>query len=172
MLCACNQVSAGEYDRRSRAILWQGKGSGRTAMDLVPCSWRIGLALALLSTGGISPGQAAQPFLRCEFMAGGEAQTRDFHPTLDPYRVQAISFDENFRFKAVVAGGERAIEYIALYTYYIGMRGPVLLHEAKFVAPVLPGSDGAPRPTGAHYLYSPILEREFRYACALHGANR
>jgi hypothetical protein len=105
----------------------------------------------------------AKPLLRCTIDQGGSTQILEFGPENEPYTAKAIDINNQFRFKAVVVGDVRQIEYIKIYTYDFPKRQPVLLHEAKYLAPVA----GSMSLTGVNYVYSPRLERELRYECAL-----
>lgn len=90
-----------------------------------------------------------------------------FEPVSDPYVVKAIDINERFRFKAVVVGNEKKVDYIKLYAYYLSAGQAVLLHEVKYLLPV-PQSNAVPDAlTGQNYVYSPELGREMRYGCAL-----
>jgi hypothetical protein len=105
----------------------------------------------------------ATPLLLCTVDQGGTSQVLEFVPESSPYTAKAFDINGQFRFKAVVVGDARQIEYIKIYTYDFPRRQPVLLHEVKYMAPV-PGSASL---TGVNYVYSPRLERELRYECAL-----
>ena len=130
---------------------------------LAPAAVFLGfLAGALFSTMA-----SAAPRLRCQLNQGDTAQVLDFMPVLNPYDVKAVDLNGRFRFKAVVVGDERKIDYIKLYTYYQSKRQAVLLHEAKYLAPVVDPGAGSATLTGTNTLYSPDLGREFQYACAL-----
>jgi hypothetical protein len=134
-------------------------------------SLRPALSAGLLAGVLIAPAAFASPLLRCQIDQGGSTQVLEFAPVSDPYSVKAIDINGRFRFKAVVIGDERHIEYIKLYTYSQTRRQPVLLHVAKYLAPVaLPVALPSPAPaalTGLNYVYSPQLERELQYGCAL-----
>jgi hypothetical protein len=106
---------------------------------------------------------AAAPLLRCKIDQGGSTQVLEFSPESSPYTAKAIDINGRFRFKAVVVGDVRQIEYIKLYTYDFPKRQPVLLHEAKYLAPVASPASL----TGVNYVYSPRLERELQYECTL-----
>jgi hypothetical protein len=125
---------------------------------------------------------AASPFLRCEVTQDGMTYTEDFLPSADPYSVQAKDINGQFQFKAVVLGTE-SLESIKIYTYYRHQHQVVLLHEARYLPPFNqnirnnehnnPGGENNPDPapyaalTGVNYLYSPEVEQELRYGCAL-----
>lgn len=127
---------------------------------------RVALMLGLLAAG-VPAAATAAPRLRCHIDQGGTSQVVDFSPVADPYAVQAIEINGRFRFKAVVIGDERQVQYVNLYTYFQTERRLILLHEVKYVAPEV-RSDPAPDAlTGRHFLYSPGREREFQFACAL-----
>jgi len=106
---------------------------------------------------------ASATSFRCTLEMNGTPFSFDFAPQADPYTVKAVDIGEHFRFKAVVIGDAQRIEYIKTYAYYRTPRQPVLLHSASYIAPQ-PGFV-----TGTHYLYSPRLERELKYTCALQG---
>ena len=105
----------------------------------------------------------AKPQLRCTIDQGGSTQVLEFGPESEPYTAKAIDINNQFRFKAVVVGDARQIEYIKIYTYDFPRRQPVLLHEAKYMAPVASSMSL----TGVNFVYSPRLERELRYECVL-----
>ena len=114
---------------------------------------------------------SASPLLRCQVTYAGATRVLEFAPVADPYRVEAVDIDGRFRFKAVVIGDEQRVDYVSLYSYYEAERQAVLLHQAKYLAPVVrasSASNAAPGAlTGQNHLYAPGLERELQYACAL-----
>ena len=114
---------------------------------------------------------SASPLLRCQVTYAGATRVLEFAPVADPYRVEAVDIDGRFRFKAVVIGDERRVDYVSLYSYYEAERQSVLLHQAKHLAPVARASSASnPAPgalTGQNHVYSPGLERELQYACVL-----
>lgn len=133
-----------------------------------PTSHARSVAAFALVVGGVLPAIAsAAPRLRCRLDQGGESQVVEVAPVRDPYRVRSVDVRGHFRFKAVVVGDEQHVEYVKLYTYYTAERQPALLHEVRFDAPVAEAAPGPAALTGVHRVYSPILEREFRFGCAL-----
>jgi hypothetical protein len=110
---------------------------------------------------------SATPLLRCKIDQGGSTQVLEFVPETSPYTAKAIDINGRFRFKAVVVGDARQIEYVKLYTYDFPKRQPVLLHEAKYLAPVAHPVSKPASLTGVNYVYSPRLERELQYECSL-----
>ena len=128
---------------------------------------RFALSVGILASGLIALTASAAPLLRCQIDQGGKTQLLEFAPVSDPYTVKAIDINGRFRFKAVVIGDERHIEYIKLYTYSQARRQPVLLHEAKYMAPVASSGTAPMTLTGMNYVYSPQLEREIQYQCSL-----
>lgn len=126
-----------------------------------------GVLLMLVGSILFPAGVSAEPRLRCQVIQGGNVRALEFAPVKDPYNVEAIDIGRSFRFKAVVIGDVRRIDYIKIYTYYQSSRQSVLLHVAKYL---MPSSEVAPSPdalTGVNYLYSPVLGRELQYGCAL-----
>jgi hypothetical protein len=112
----------------------------------------------------------AAPLLRCHLSYGGATQTLEAVPGSDPYGVEAMDISGRFRFKAVVIGDERHIDYIKLYAYYQSARQPVLLHEARYTPPF--AATASPYDlTGLNFLYSPDLGRELQYGCTLEGVQ-
>ncbi len=109
----------------------------------------------------------AAPLLRCQIDQGGSTMVRDFSPVADPYQVAALDINGRFRFKAVVIGDAQHIEYIKLYVYSQTKRQPVLLHEAVYLAPVAGADPRSSALTGVNRVYSPQLERELEYGCAI-----
>jgi hypothetical protein len=109
------------------------------------------------------PASAAGSF-RCTLEMNGANFNLDFAPQADPYTVKAVDIGEHFRFKAVVIGNTQQVEHIKTYAYYRTPRQPVLLHSAHYIAPQ------AGFVTGTHFVYSPRLERELKYACVLQSA--
>lgn len=130
-------------------------------------SWRALLAIGLIAGGLLPTTLFASPLLRCHIDQGGSTQVLDVSPVGDPYSVKAIDINGRFRFKAVVIGDARHVEYINLYVYSQTRRQPVLLHQAKYLAPVATPSAAPAALTGVNYVYSPQLERELQYGCAL-----
>ncbi|HTJ97552.1 MAG TPA: hypothetical protein VL381_08790 [Rhodocyclaceae bacterium] len=110
---------------------------------------------------------AAAPRLRCEISQGGEMYRIEMRPVKDPYSVKPIDIGSHFRFKAVVIGDEQHIEYINLYTYYKTEQQAVLLQSAQFFVPTAQVMAEPSALTGKQYLYSPLLERELQYGCAV-----
>jgi hypothetical protein len=137
---------------------------------LTPCfifrTWFVMLAGFLIIASG-SASTFATPFLRCQIDQGGSTQVFEFSPETSPYTAKAIDINNQFRFKAVVVGDARQIEYVKLYTYDFPKRQPVLLHEAKYMAPIASPISQPASLTGVNYVYSPRLERELQYDCTL-----
>ena len=133
------------------------------------CHPRIGLAgiVVLLATGLSSTVFAAPQLLRCEINESGETYIADFLPTSDPYTVVAKNIGEGFRLKVVMLLNEQPIEYIKIYTYYKDPHSMVLLHVAKYLPPFIQNQPFFAALTGVNYVYSPGLERELQYGCAL-----
>jgi hypothetical protein len=125
------------------------------------------ISIGLLASALFPAALFASPLLRCQIDQGGNTQVLDFIPVGDPYSVKAIDINGRFRFKAVVIGDTQHIEYIKLYVYSQTRRQPVLLHLAKYLAPVAAAGSGFSALTGINYVYSPQLERELQYGCAL-----
>ena len=128
---------------------------------------RVVLSTGFLIAGLVPTASMATPILRCKIDQGGNTQVLELAPVNDPYTVKAIDINGRFRFKAVVVGDARQVEYIKLYTYDNPKRQPVLLHEAKYMAPVAQHSPLPAALTGVNYVYSSRLERELQYECAL-----
>ena len=129
---------------------------------------RHGIALLAAMAVGAWPAMAvAAPRLRCQISQGGDVRQLEFAPASNPYSARAVDISEHFRFKAVVIGDDGGIDSIALYAYYRSPRQAVLLHQAKYLAPVPQRAPAPAALTGLHYLYAPGLERELQYGCAL-----
>lgn len=128
---------------------------------------RAALFLALVAGSALPATASAAPRLRCQLIQGDTVQVLDVAPVSDPYRVEAVDLKGNFRFKAVVIGDGQKIDYIKLYTYYQSKRQAVLLHEARYLAPVAESVVNPAALTGTNHLYSPELGRELQYACAV-----
>jgi hypothetical protein len=119
----------------------------------------------LVALGSVSA--SATSLLRCKIDQGGSTQVLEFAPESSPYTAKAIDINNQFRFKAVVVGDARQIEYIKIYTYDFPKRQPVLLHEAKYMVPIASPISQPASLTGVNYVYSPRLERELQYECTL-----
>lgn len=136
-------------------------------LSAIPNGLRAACVASLL-IAGLSPAAAsAAPLLRCELDQGGSVMVRDFSPVADPYGVVPVEVNGRFRFKAVVIGDAQHIEYIKLYVYSKTKRQPVLLHEAVYLTPVASQDTRPSALTGVNYIYSPQLERELKYGCAI-----
>jgi hypothetical protein len=107
----------------------------------------------------------ASPVLRCKIDQGGVTRLLDVTATDDPYRVKAIDINGRFRFKAVMIGNERRIDYIKLYTYDQARRQPALLHQAVYLTPSVSAATASM--TGVQFVYASDLERELQYQCTL-----
>ena len=85
-----------------------------------------------------------------------------------------MSIDGRFRFKAVSMSDAqgKGIAHVKLYTYYIGSRGSVLLHQATYVDPAVSVAPDAPSLTGLQSVYAPRLERQFQFECRLLEGSR
>jgi hypothetical protein len=130
-------------------------------------STRTACAIGLLASCLLPTKLQAAPLLRCQIEQGGASKVVDVTPVADPYSVMAIDINDRFRFKAVVIGDALRVEYIKLYVYTHTKRQPMLLHQVSYLAPAT-SRDAQPVPlTGVNYVYSPDLERELQYSCAL-----
>lgn len=109
----------------------------------------------------------AAPLLRCQIMQNGSTQILDFKPESDPYQVKAIDINGRFRFKAVVIGDARQIAYIKLYIYDHAKPKPMLLHEAKYIAPLALADTSPAALTGLNDVYALPFERNLQYGCAV-----
>ena len=152
-------------------------------MDISPLKWnspvrsrpaastRTACAVGLLASCFLPTELQAAPLLRCQIEQGGTAQVVNFTPVADPYSVMAININDRFRFKAVVIGSALRVEYIKLYVYAHTKRQSMLLQQTTYLAPAA-SKDAQPMAlTGVNYVYSPDLERELQYGCALLEIN-
>jgi hypothetical protein len=128
---------------------------------------RAACAMGLLACCWLPTALHAAPLLRCQIDQGGSIMVRDFSPVADPYSVPPIEINGRFRFKAVVIGDAQHIEYVKLYVYSKTKRQPVLLHEASYLTPAANQGTRPSALTGVNYVYSPQLERELKYGCAI-----
>ena len=131
------------------------------------CRSRLVQYAVLLIVAAASANAAAAPLLRCKIEQGGSTQVLEFAPESSPYTARAVDINGRFRFKAVMVGDAQQVEYVKLYTYDFPKRQPVLLHEAKYMAPTAGSSPQPASLTGVNFVYSPRLERELQYECAL-----
>lgn len=144
-------------------MIWQKIHLKRSTLSLVT------LVFAAITL--IPEAACAAPLLRCKIEQSGATFLVESSPTLDPYGAAAVAINRNFRFKAVVIGNQEKVDYIKIYVYDMGQRQPILLHEAKYLAPLVQTAQAAElapyQLTGMHYLYSPDLNREMQYGCSL-----
>lgn len=128
-----------------------------------PLTTAIAAVLALLPAAP----SAAAPVLRCHFHTAGDDIALDVPPIDDPYRAPATPIGRHFKFKAVLAVHDGRIDHATLYTYYPDRGRTILLHTARHAGPSV--TDGRDRSalTGEQRVYSPILQRELVYGCAL-----
>jgi len=125
-------------------------------------------ALLIAIASFIMPAMAAAtPLLRCKVEQGGILKSLEFSPVTDPYLVKAIDINGRFRFKAVVVGSARHVDYVKIYTYSQLSRQPMLMHESEYIAPLTSKASSAASLTGVNRVYSPDLERELIYECTL-----
>lgn len=109
----------------------------------------------------------AAPRLRCQVDQGGVTRVLELSPVADPYGVAAIPINDRFGFKAVLVGDAHRVAYVKIYVYALAPRQPVLLHLAKYLDPVPQPDPAASALTGLNFVYSPRLEQELQYGCAL-----
>jgi len=119
----------------------------------------------------------AQPLLHCEITYAGTTHQLDARINNDPgsdagsdtygaYINEASDIGGRFRFKAVLLGTRQHLLAVKLYAYYETDRRPVLLSEVRYSEPFT--YSATPNSlTGLTHLYSPPLERELQYGCAL-----
>jgi hypothetical protein len=124
-------------------------------------------AIGLLAGCLLPAALRAAPLLRCEIQQGGTSRVVDTMAVTDPYSVKPIDINDRFRFKAVVIGDALRVEYIKIYVYTHTRREPMLLHQTSYLAPVASRDAQPDALTGINHVYSPLLERELRYGCAL-----
>jgi len=135
---------------------------------LARAAWSAALAACLLLVAPAGTAHAA-PLLRCRIDQGGDTRMLDVAPVADPYTVAAVDINGRFRFKAVVIGDAAHVDYVKLYVYVHTARQPLLIHQSTYLSPQ-PGAKADTSPaalTGVNQVYSPQLERELQYACAL-----
>ena len=108
--------------------------------------------------------------LACETTYGGETQTVVAHPATDPYAVRASHVDERFELKVVWVRSPADEARIAIYTYYTGDAGPVLVHVLKY-RPPYPVAEPHARHgfTGLQHVYEPRLAGELQFWCGWKG---
>lgn len=144
-------------------MIWQEIHLKRSTLSM--------LALVFTATTLLPQTSYAAPLLRCKIEQSGATFMVESSPRLDPYDVAAVAINKNFRFKAVVIGNEQKIDYVKIYAYDMGNRQPILLHEAKYLAPSVQSAQSAElapfQLTGMNYLYSADLNREMQYGCSL-----
>src|SRR5471030_813593 len=124
-------------------------------------------AAAILASGILPTMTHAAPLLRCQLDQGGSIMVRDFSPVADPYSVVPVEVNGRFRFKAVVIGDAQHVEYIKLYVYSKNRLQPVLLHLVSYTATTVSQDTRPSALTGINYVYTPQLERDLKYGCAL-----
>ena len=126
----------------------------------------IGIALSYQLSGIVQ----AAPLLRCEVIYAGVTYTVVSTPSSDPYSVEAVDIGERFRFKAVMVGVDKPIDYIKLYAYFQTRRKDIPIHQATYLPPFA-ASDEAYLLTPQNYLYAGDVERELQYHCTLQGVR-
>jgi hypothetical protein len=105
--------------------------------------------------------------LRCQIDQGGATITHEVVPAQDPYSARVISINDRFLFKAVVVGDAQQVDYVKIYAYDNPSRRPVLLHYSNYRQPTPSTGPAKDALTGVQTVYSPRLEREMQYQCAL-----
>ncbi|WP_394778547.1 hypothetical protein [Undibacterium sp.] len=130
----------------------------------------IALSIAALFFCLLTQAAIAAPLLRCEVIYAGAATIVEAHPVQDVYGVPSVDIGERFRFKAVMAGTDKAIRYIKLYAYLQTRRTDVPIHEAVYLPPYRV-SDAPYALTPQNYLYAGDVERELQYHCSLQGVR-
>lgn len=115
--------------------------------------------------------QTETALLRCQVTYAGTTHEVQARPVDDPYTVPRVDIGGRFWFKPVVVGVGRRVDYVALYAYQDTRRQPILVQEAKYLAPFAraPRADGVLNLTGEQHLYAGVVERELIYHCTLEG---
>lgn len=167
--CICCAFACTHANRRDELRIFFNRSALALTMVWIGATVTAVVAAAAIANAGSA---VAAPLLRCQIEQGGSTQVLEFAPVGDPYGVAAIDIRGRFRFKAVVIGDAQHVEYIKLYTYTQRRRQPVLLHMAHYTAPKVEQGASYAALTGIHYVYSPELERELRYGCALVEGKR
>ena len=129
------------------------------------------LSLSLLAVSGITSQASAQQdqaVLQCRVEQGGESFVFQARPVQNPYLAPTLNINGRFRFKMVVVGSAQAVDYIKIYAFDNPRRQPVLLQFAHYANPLFSTSDNPAALTGVQTVYSPRLEREMQYQCALY----
>ncbi|MES2104285.1 MAG: hypothetical protein V4634_09715 [Pseudomonadota bacterium] len=123
------------------------------------------------STLLMAAGAEAAPLLRCEVSYAGTSYIVEAVPTKDPYSVAAVDIGERFRFKAVMIGMDKSIDYIKLYAYFQTRRKDIPIHQATYLPPFAVSDKPYPL-TPQNYLYAGEVERELQYRCTLQGVQQ
>jgi len=139
----------------------------------LPWSARLyyGLALLLLAGSGIATkafAQQDQAVLQCRVEQGGETFVFQAQPVQNPYLAPTLDINGRFRFKMVVVGSGQAVDYIKIYAFDNPRRQPVLVQYAHYAKPQFSTGNNPAALTGVQTVYSPRLEREMQYQCALY----
>lgn len=138
-------------------------------------AWGVGLGASTSALAQTST--AAQ--LHCEVGYAGDTQTVKVQPVSDPYPVESVDIGGRFRFKAVMVGTGQQVAYVKLYSYFVTLQQPVLIHLARYLPPFVAPSTTTPAErdprginlTGTQYLYAGPAERELQYQCFLQNAQ-
>ena len=106
------------------------------------------------------------PMLDCTFNGLSAETSHRFYTEQSPYEAGLVQVNDHFRFRAVLLSADGVnLDSVAMYTYYPARGKSVLIHAVHYAAPF-----PSERPAvlgGTHRVYSPIYEREIRYACQL-----
>ncbi|MEY4978505.1 MAG: hypothetical protein RLZZ352_775 [Pseudomonadota bacterium] len=105
----------------------------------------------------------AAPRLHCALTYAGSTQVLEAGPVADPYRVASVDVGGRFRFKAVMVGQDKPVDYIKLYAYLDTARQPVLVQQITYLPPFAQGNSL----TGKQFIYAGPVERELQYECTL-----
>lgn len=122
------------------------------------------VAIGALLLGACTP-IAAHPV--CHIVYGGEHFEVPVEPTADPYAVAARPIGRYFTFKAVYVPPTQTHAVLSLYVYGMASGEPVLIHQVKFIPPLV--DQGAHGFTGFHSVYEPTKGSELQYWCAVHA---
>ncbi|HTD03145.1 hypothetical protein [Undibacterium sp.] len=122
----------------------------------------------LLGSLLLTAGACAAPLLRCEVTYAGTLYIVETAPTNDPYSIAAVDIGERFRFKAVMIGIDKPVDYIKLYAYFQTRHKDMPIHQATYLPPFTV-SDKPTLLTPQNYLYAGDVERELQYQCTLQG---
>ena len=101
----------------------------------------------------------------CHVNYGGTTQQVEALPVTSPYRVAPVAIGSYFLFRIVFQKEPAELANVKLYTYADRDSGPVIIHQASYIYPLVNAAVNGF--SGLNYVYEPVRDGELQYWCEI-----